>query len=128
LTASGVITKPAVLLQRLTSSNQKRRLVAAAVPEAWVAQFGGYVCENHVIVLEPTNKNAMTPEKLAAILNTQPVDRVFRAISWASNVAVSELDALLLPDPAHFKHMKSSGVGLNEAVRAAYRQRADPAI
>lgn len=121
LTDHGVITKPAVLLQRLTSSDQKRRLVAAAVPEAWVAQFGGYVCENHVIVLEPVNKNAMAPEKLAAILNTRPVDRVFRAISWASNVAVSELDALLLPDPSHFKHVKSRGVALDEAVRAAYR-------
>lgn len=127
LADAGVITKPAVLLQRLTSSDQKRRLVAAAAPEAWVAQFGGYVCENHVIVLEPANKNAMAPEKLAAILNTRPVDRVFRAISWASNVAVSELDVLLLPDPAHLKHVKSSGVGLDEAVRAAYRQRADPA-
>lgn len=117
----GVITKPAVLLQRLTSSDQKRRLVAAAVPEAWVAQFGGYVCENHVIVLEPVSKNALAPEKLAAILNSQPVDRVFRAISGASNVAVSELDELLLPDPAHLKHLKARGISLDEAVRAAYR-------
>jgi adenine-specific DNA-methyltransferase len=117
----GVITKPAVLLQRLTSSDQKRRLVAAAVPNRWVAQFGGYVCENHVIVLEPVSKNAMAPEKLAAILNTQPVDRVFRAVSGASNVAVSELDELLLPDPAHFMHVKTLGTALDDAVRAAYR-------
>jgi adenine-specific DNA-methyltransferase len=120
LTDHGVITKPAVLLQRLTSSDQKRRLVAAAVPEAWVAQFGGYVCENHVIVLEPTSKGALAPEKLAAILNTQPVDRVFRAISGASNVAVSELDELLLPDPDHLKHLKARGTSLDDAVRAAY--------
>ncbi len=121
LTDHGVITKPAVLLQRLTSSDQKRRLVAAAVPETWVVQFGGYVCENHVIVLEPTCKSALAPEKLAAILNTQPVDRVFRAISGASNVAVSELDELLLPDPAHLKHLKARGANLDDVVRAAYR-------
>lgn len=121
LTDHGVLTKPAVLLQRLTSSDQKRRLVAAAVPDAWVAQFGGYVCENHVIVLEPVRKDAVPPEKLAAILNTQPVDRVFRAISGASNVAVSELDELLLPDPTHIKHLKSRTACLDEAVRAAYR-------
>jgi adenine-specific DNA-methyltransferase len=120
LTDHGVITKPAVLLQRLTSSDQKRRLVAAAVPEAWVAQFGGYVCENHVIVLEPVSKDAMPPERLAAILNSQPVDRVFRAISGASNVAVSELDELLLPDPAHLKQLKARGTSLDDAVRAAY--------
>jgi adenine-specific DNA-methyltransferase len=85
-----------------------------------VAQFGGYVCENHVIVLEPTSKGALAPEKLAAILNTQPVDRVFRAISGASNVAVSELDELLLPDPDHLKHLKARGTSLDDAVRAAY--------
>lgn len=121
LTDHGVVTKPAVLLQRLTSSDQKRRLVAAAVPGAWVAQFGGYVCENHVVVLEPVSKGAMPPEKLAAILNTQPVDRVFRAISGASNVAVSELDELLLPDPTHIKHLRARTASLDDAVRAAYR-------
>lgn len=121
LTDHGVITRPAVLLQRLTSSDQKRRLVAAAVPEAWVARFGGYVCENHVIVLEPVSKDATPPAKLAAILNSQPVDRVFRAISGASNVAVSELDELLLPDPAHIKRFKPCTASLDDAVRAAYR-------
>ncbi|MCZ8251728.1 MAG: Eco57I restriction-modification methylase domain-containing protein [Hylemonella sp.] len=121
LTDHGVITNAAVLLQRLTSSDQKRRLVAAAVPEAWVAQFGGYVCENHVIVLEPVSKDAMPPEKLAAILNTQPVDRIFRAVSGSSNVAVSELEQLLLPDPAHLKRVKKRGTHLDDAVRTAYR-------
>lgn len=121
LTDRGVVTKPAVLLQRLTSSDQKRRLVAAAVPEAWVAQFGGYVCENHVIVLEPVSKDAMLPEKLAATLNTQPVDRVFRAISGASNVAVSELGELLLPDPAYIKRLTTRTASLDDAVRDAYR-------
>jgi len=121
LTDHGVVTKPAVLMQRLTSSDQKRRLVAAAVPEAWVAQFGGYVCENHVIVLEQVSTDAIPPEKLAAILNTQPVDRVFRAISGASNVAVSELDELLLPDPVQIQRLKTRTANLDEAVRAAYR-------
>ena len=117
----GVVTKPAVLLQRLTSSDQKRRLVAAAVPEAWVARYGGYVCENHVIVLEPVSKNALPPEKLAAILNTHPVDRVFRSISGASNVAVTELMELLLPDPVRIKRLKTGAKGsLDDAVRAAY--------
>lgn len=121
LTDHGVITKAAVLLQRLTSSDQKRRLVAAAVPEAWVAQFGGYVCENHVIVLEPVSKDALPPQNLAAVLNTQPVDRVFRAISGASNVAVSELNELLLPDPVRIRHLLGSAAGLDIGVLEAYR-------
>ncbi|WP_418132776.1 Eco57I restriction-modification methylase domain-containing protein [Variovorax sp. 375MFSha3.1] len=121
LTDHGVVTKPAVLMQRLTSSDQKRRLVAAAVPEAWVAQFGGYVCENHVIVLQQVSTDAIPPEKLAAVLNTQPVDRVFRAISGASNVAVSELEELLLPDPVQIQRLRTRTASLDEAVRAAYR-------
>lgn len=124
LNDSGVFTKPTVLLQRLTSSDQKRRLVAAAVPEAWIAQFGGYVCENHVIVLEPVSEDAMPPDKLAAVLNTQPVDRVFRSISGASNVAVSELNELLLPDPVRVKRLKGGAAGFDDAVRAAYRSTA----
>lgn len=116
----GVISKPAVLLQRLTSSDQKRRLVAAPVSAAWVVRFGGYVCENHVIVLEPSSEAALPPEELAAILNTQPVDRVFRAISGASNVAVSELDELLLPDPARLTELRSHGACVDDVVRAAY--------
>lgn len=117
----GVLTKPAVLLQRLTSSDQKRRLVAATVPEAWVTRFGGYVCENHVIVLEPVSDDALPPERLAALLNTQAVDRVFRSISGASNVAVSELNELLLPEPGRFKVLKPGAAKFDDAVRTAYR-------
>jgi adenine-specific DNA-methyltransferase len=121
LSDHGVITKAGVLLQRLTSSDQKRRLVAAAVPETWVARHGGYVCENHVIVLEPARKDALPPEMLAALLNTQTVDRIFRSISGASNVAVSELDELLLPDPARIERLKTGAKGcFEEEVRAAY--------
>jgi adenine-specific DNA-methyltransferase len=121
LTDHGVITRPAVLLQRLTSSNQKRRLVAGAVRGAWVAQHGGYVCENHVIVLEAVSKDPVPPEKLAAVLNTQAVDRVFRAISGASNVAVSELDELPLPDPAHIRRLRLNEIGIDDGVLAAYQ-------
>jgi adenine-specific DNA-methyltransferase len=117
----GVLGKPAVLLQRLTSSDQKRRLVAAAVREAWVTRFGGYVCENHVIVLEPVSDDALPPERLAALLNTQAVDRVFRSISGASNVAVSELNELLLPELGRIKVLKPGGAKFDSAVRAAYR-------
>jgi adenine-specific DNA-methyltransferase len=117
----GVIIKSVVLLQRLTSTDQKRRLVAAAVPEAWVARYGGYVCENHVIVLEPVSDDAMPPKELAAILNTQPVDRLFRSISGASNVAISELSELLLPDPVRVKRLKTGATRFDDAVRAAYR-------
>lgn len=120
LTDHGVITKPAVILQRLTSSDQKRRLIAAAVPQDWVDRYGGFICENHIIVLDPVEADALAPDRLAAILNTPAVDRVFRSISGASNVAVSELNELPLPEPGCLQRIRPGAPGLDEAVLAAY--------
>lgn len=120
LADSGVVTQPAVLLQRLTSSDQKSRLVAAAVPKSFVDTYGGFVCENHVIVLQPTRNDALAPELLAAMLNTRSVDRVFRSISGASNVAVFELNELLLPDPEQLAAQRTVQPNMAAAVCAAY--------
>lgn len=120
LSDPSVLTQPVVLLQRLTSSDQRARIVAAAVPKAWVRKHGGYVCENHVIVLQPTGDTAMSTEMMAALLNTSPVNRIFRSISGASNVAVSELNELPLPDPKTFLNCDERRPDLAAVVLAAY--------
>lgn len=117
---SGVVSTPSVLLQRLTSSDQRSRLVAAAVPQQWVNEHGGFICENHVIVLVPVSEAAIAPELMAALLNTRCVDRVFRSISGASNVAVFELNELLLPNPRLFSQLCEMGVEVEVAVEATY--------
>lgn len=119
LSDHGVFTKPTVLLQRLTSTEQRRRLVAAAVPDDWVRQFKGYVCENHVIALEPVRDDAIAPELLARLLNTEVADRLYRAISGASNVAVSELNELRLPSPTRFATHIAKGLDAETAARKA---------
>lgn len=124
----GVVTQQAVLLQRLTSSDQKSRLVAAAVPKSFVDTYSGFVCENHVIVLLPTRRDALAPELLAAMLNTRSVDRVFRSISGASNVAVFELNELLLPDPEQLAAQCTVQPNMAAAVRAAYYSHCTPAL
>lgn len=120
LADSGVVTQPVVLLQRLTSSDQKSRLVATAVPKSFVDTYIGFICENHVIVLQPTRRDALAPDLLAAMLNTRSVDRVFRSISGASNVAVFELNELLLPDPEQLATQRAVQPNMAAAVRAAY--------
>jgi len=122
LADQGVVTKSVVLLQRLTSNDQRSRLVAAAVPKKWVKKHGGFVCENHVIVLEPTGVAALAPKVMAALLNTRAVDRVFRSVSGATNVAVSELNELLLPDPRHLNECRASECDPEAAVKAAYNR------
>lgn len=117
---AGVVRQSAVLLQRLTSSDQRSRLIAAAVPSGWVKKYGGFVCENHVIVLEPGEGAAVSVATMAKILNTKVVDRVFRMISSASNVGVSELKKLKLPDPMAIKKAMQGGASVDEAVTRAF--------
>lgn len=117
---SGVIVKPSVVMQRLTSSDQRSRLIAAAVPKRFLDIYGGFVCENHVIVLEPVRDDAMSPELVAELLNTSCVDSVFRCISGSSNVSVFELNELLLPDPEQLQKRYEEHGAMELAAMAAY--------
>jgi adenine-specific DNA-methyltransferase len=120
LNEAGVVKVRSVLLQRLTSSDQRSRLVAAPISPEWLKKNLAYVCENHVIVLEPSKQAAVSIELMAELLNTKAVDRVFRTISSATNVAVSELNALLLPAPAAWVAAVEKTTDFEAAARVAY--------
>ena len=116
----GIVSKQSVLLQRLTSSDQNRRLVAAAVPDKFLLEQGGFICENHVIVLETGKNNPWTPQLLAELLNSKCVDQVFRSISGSSNVSISELNELPLPDPKRLLARISKSNNMEISVQSAY--------
>lgn len=119
--AAGVIRKPAVVLQRVSSTEQPRRLVGAAVPAELLAEFGGVVGENHVCFLEQiTDDCEISPELLAQVLRTRTVDRLFRCISGATNVSAYELQHLPLPHPKQLIAAMAKGLDLELAVRHAY--------
>lgn len=116
-----VINTPSVLLQRLTSNDQSHRLVAVAVPESWIRANGGFIAENHVIVLQQVEDRGWSPEQLAAILNSEPVDAVFRAVSGANNVSIYELKNLPLPIPSLLRQQMSvKKLSLDVALNEAY--------
>ena len=118
---SSVVTRPSVILQRVTSNSQARRLVAAPVPQWLFDVYGGFVGENHVVVLEPTvDVPALTPEELSKLLAIDAVDRCFRCISGATNVSAFELGQLALPDPSRLKQLLNVGHPLADAVWRAY--------
>jgi len=95
-----VIRRPCVALQRVTSSDQPRRLVAAPISQRFIDRFGGFVGENHVVLVEPRVPSPpIAPQDLAKVLASLIVDRLFRCISGAANVSVFELEQLPLPDP-----------------------------
>ena len=88
---------PGVLVQRTTAKEQKRRIIACAVPEDFFARWNGIVVENHVNVLRPVGRCEISPSVLAAVLNTKVVDELFRCLSGSVAVSATELHALPLP-------------------------------
>ena len=91
---------PCVLLQRTTAKEQRRRLIAAELPASFIAAHGAVVVENHLNMIRPMNgAPQVTPAVLAALLNSDPVDQVFRCINGSVAVSAYELEALPLPSP-----------------------------
>lgn len=120
-THSSVIRKPCVLLQRVTSNEQPRRLVAAPVTATFFREYGGFISENHTIVLTPLRaRPALTPSQLAELLGCSQIDRLFRCISGATNVSVFELGQLPLPDPEDLKRRLARRSSMQEAVNELF--------
>jgi len=118
---AAVVRKPCVVLQRVTSNVQPRRLVAASVPLTIFVQYGGFVGENYVVILEPAvDVPELQPTQLAELLSTHAVDRIYRCISGATNVSAFELSQLALPDPLKLKQRLSQGSTMEEAVNRSY--------
>lgn len=112
-----VLEHPAVLVKRTTAKEQARRVVAAPFtsPPA--------VVENHLNVV--TAGSIIPPrvpvEVLAALLNSEPVDRLFRSLSGTVAVSATELAALPLPAPDALDALLKTA-DRDEFVLHAYRQ------
>lgn len=92
-----VTTRGCVLLQRTTSKEQSRRLIAAELPDAFIEEHGGVVVENHLNMVRPVGRPRVSPAAVAAVLNSGIVDEVFRCISGSVAVSAFELRSLPLP-------------------------------
>lgn len=117
-----VIRRPCILLQRVTSNDQSRRLVAATVPESFFRTYGGFVGENHTIIIEPSvDRPHLSPTKMCALLGCIEIDRLYRCISGATNVSVFELGQLPLPDPQDVQREIANGSTVEAAIRHLMR-------
>ena len=97
-----------VLVQRTTALEQRRRLISAELPHSFIRKFGAVVVENHLNMIRALNGScAVTPQTIAALLNTETVDRVFRCISGSVAVSASELESLPLPAPDRLREFQS---------------------
>jgi adenine-specific DNA-methyltransferase len=119
--------EPCVLVQRTTSKEQVRRLVAATIPNSFIVDHPGYVVENHVNMLLPISIRPAVPlSVIARVLNSDIVDRAFRCISGSVAVSAYELESLPLPDVAElrrrvsFSRMNPSSASFEQAIRSLY--------
>ena len=95
-----VTDRPCVLLQRTTAKEQSRRLIAAELPRSFIEEHGGVVVENHLNMIRSRESSpTVSPTVLAALLNSDVVDQVFRCINGSVAVSAYELQALPLPSP-----------------------------
>lgn len=97
---------PCVLVQRTTAKEQRRRLVACAVPGDFLERWEYVVVENHVNILRTSGSSTVKPSALAAVLNTETVDQVFRCLSGSVAVSATELHALPLPPLDTFRQVE----------------------
>lgn len=120
--AKSVLKTPSVALQRTSSKDQSRRVRCAPIGQAFVDEYGGYVGENHVCFLVPIpgKQLAVSVVVLAKILNSVPVDRVFRCLSGTATVSAYELNAMPLPDPVIVRRAMTAGANPDEAVAKGY--------
>ena len=120
---SSIVCRPCVALQRVTSPEQPRRLVGAPVSREFLQRYGGVVGENHVVFLEQVDsKPLLSPSQLAAVLRSEPIDRIFRCIAGAINVSVFELNQLPLPNPQVLAGLLRKGMNVNDAIDNAFRK------
>ena len=123
-----VVDQACVLVQRTTAKEQARRLIAAELPAAFIAQYGGVVVENHLNMVVPAARARVSPATVAAVLNSRIVDQLFRCISGSVAVSAFELAALPLPDAASMKKIETlvrrgaAPVAIETALAALYGQ------
>lgn len=122
-------SKPCALLQRTTSKEQSRRLVATALPLSLIDEFGAVAVENHVQILEPKTETPTVPlETLVAFLNCSTVDTLFRCISGSASVSAFELNALPIPSAAHLAYLndlvahRAPSSEINREIQRLYQQ------
>ncbi|MEQ6280840.1 HsdM family class I SAM-dependent methyltransferase [Kluyvera huaxiensis] len=93
-----VTASECVLVQRTTSKEQDKRILAVILPQNFIDETGGVVVENHInIVYSNGFFSAVNPETIAVLLNSHVVDRAFRCISGSVAVSAYELNSIPLP-------------------------------
>jgi adenine-specific DNA-methyltransferase len=101
--------EPCILVQRTTAKEQKRRLIAAVIPNSFVAEYPGFVVENHLnMVYSLPSKPQIGLRTIAALLNSLVLDQAFRCMNGSVAVSAYELNSLPLPNPEQMQRLQEA--------------------
>ncbi len=92
-----IVDRSCVLVQRTTAKEQLRRLIAAELSQDFIETHGGVVVENHLNMVRAIGTPKVSPAAVAAVLNSDIIDQMFRCISGSVAVSAFELEAIPLP-------------------------------
>lgn len=92
-----IVDRSCVLVQRTTAKEQPRRLIAAELSQDFIDTHGGVIVENHLNMVRAIGAPKVSPAAVAAVLNSDTIDQVFRCISGSVAVSAFELEAIPLP-------------------------------
>jgi adenine-specific DNA-methyltransferase len=119
------LAEPAILVQRTTAPEQRRRLICVELTEKDLDDWGGaVVVENHVNVLRAPVVGAplLSRETLLSVLRSECMDRVIRCLSGSVAVSAYELENLPLPDEYTLASWATLDKdGLEQAIAFAFR-------
>jgi adenine-specific DNA-methyltransferase len=92
-----IVERSCVLVQRTTAKEQLRRLIATELSQEFIEAHGGVIVENHLNMVRTTGLPKVSPAAIAAVINSDTIDQVFRCISGSVAVSAFELEAIPLP-------------------------------
>ncbi len=99
--------EPCILVQRTTAKEQKRRIIAAVIPNSFVLEYPGFVVENHLnMVYSMTSRPRFALRTLTALLNSGALDQAFRCINGSVAVSAYELNSLPLPNTDQMRSLQ----------------------
>ena len=101
-----LMKRSCILLQRTTAKEQTRRLIAAELSQSFIDAHGGVVVENHLNMIRAKAAPKVSAAVVAAVLNSDVVDQIFRCISGSVAVSAFELEAIPLPPLTRLTKLK----------------------
>lgn len=116
--SAAIVCKSAIVIQRTTNNSQNRRLIAACIDPHVVKKWGGFVSENHTIVI--SGDDATTIQALCLLLNSKAADARYRQLSGTASISVTLLRRLDLPSPQALKAALARNKDVEDAVEDAY--------